>query len=91
MLLNVIIGDGGDSIRVNLDWYLTWFNGEQPINDEDMDDGILNGYEWGAGIHADGDGTLDIDTFYRIGDYEYAIGTYTSATGMTAKVGMMRP
>ncbi|MBQ8921279.1 MAG: hypothetical protein IJ060_03840 [Oscillospiraceae bacterium] len=91
MLLNVIIGDGGDTVRVNLDWYLTWFNGEEPINDEDLDDGILDGYEWGAGIYAEGDGKLTIDTFYQIGDYQYAVGSYTSPTGMTATVGMMRP
>jgi len=91
MLLNVMIGDGGDSVRVNLDWYLTWYNGEKPINDEDLDDGILEGYELGSGIYAEGDGKLTIDCFYQIGDYQYAIGSYTSPTGMTAAVGMIRP
>lgn len=91
LLLNVILQDGGDQIRVNLDWYLTWYNGEQPINDEDLDDGILDGYEKGSGIYVTGDGTLQIDCFYQIGKYQYAVGTYTSKTGQTATVGMIRP
>ena len=86
-----VIIDGSDEIRVNIAWYLLWYNGEEPINEEDTDNATFSGYEWGNGLHTTGSGTFDIDYFYQIGEYQYAVGKFTAPSGETATVGMIRP
>lgn len=89
-LVNVVI-DGSDEIYVNIIWYLLWYNGEEPINEENTDNATFTGYQWGNGITATGDGKFEIDYFYQIGEYQYAVGTFTTPSGETATVGMIRP
>ncbi|MBR3630936.1 MAG: hypothetical protein IKN55_10785, partial [Oscillospiraceae bacterium] len=90
-LTNVVISDVDGEIRVNLIWYLLWYNGEEPINEEDTENSIFTGYEWGSGIQTTGPGNFTIDYFYQIGQYQYAVGTFTAPSGEQATVGMMRP
>ena len=94
--LCTVIIDGSDEIRVNIAWYLLWYNGEEPINEESNDNFTFSGYQWGNGIHTEGDGTLgdstfEIDYFYQIGEYQYAVGTFKTPAGKTATIGMIRP
>ena len=90
-LTNVVISDIDGEISVNIVWYLLWYNGEAPINEEDTENSIFTGYEWGNGIKTTGPGNFEIDYFYQIGEYQYAVGTFTAPSGETATVGMIRP
>ncbi|MBP0972963.1 MAG: hypothetical protein J5851_03545 [Oscillospiraceae bacterium] len=96
--LCTVIIDGSDEIRVNIAWYLLWYNGEEPINEENNDNFTFSGYQWGNGIHTEGNdihtegkSTFEIDYFYQIGEYQYAVGKFTAPSGETATVGMIRP
>ena len=77
-------------VTLTVDWYMSRIEGET-INDENMEDSVFTGYEYGEGIYVTESGNITIDNFYELDGKQYAIGHLSAPDGTEAEIAMMRP
>ena len=73
-----------------VDWY-AMSDGYALEPETDMEDTPYFGYEWGAGIHVEGTGIIELTEFWEEGGRQYGVGTLTTATGTTYEIALVRP
>ena len=89
-LVNFDVAVTTKGVTLTVDWYMSRIEGET-INDENMEDSVFTGYEYGEGIYVTESGNITIDNFYELDGKQYAIGHLSAPDGTEAEIAMMRP
>ena len=89
---NVNIGIYGESVDFTIDWYLMSVDIGETTNEESMPDTMFIGEYSDGGFRAfNGQRTVNMVSFWREGESQYAIGTLTTEDGLPAYIALKRP
>ena len=91
-LVNFDINITPQNVTLLADWYMVHIGGNELLPEEDMDDTLFTGYEWGNGIHVETEtATIEIDEFWEMGGTQYGKGTLKLAGSGDNVVLLVRP
>ena len=90
-LVNFDIEITPDKVTLLADWYMVQIGGNELMPEEDMEDTLFTGYEWGNGIHVEGTATVEINEFWERGGTQYGMGTMVTADGSVSDILLVRP
>lgn len=91
-LLNFLVDEGQYGLTLTADWYsIFWMNDGQGENEEDMEDFVFPATWSGGQLKGDRDHVITFTDLYEKDGKQYACGTMETASGIPAKVAMVRP
>lgn len=91
-LLNFRVGEGQYGLTLTADWYsMFWVADGAAENEEDMDDFDFPAYWENGQLKGDRDSVIIFTDFYEKDGRQYACGYMETASGIPAKVAMVRP
>lgn len=74
-LVNLDLNVNPDTVSLLVDWYMMHIGGNELLPEDDLDDVLLTGYEWGNGIYAEANSvTVEINEFWEIGGTQFGKG-----------------
>lgn len=94
-LVNFDLNINPDNATLLTDWYMLNSSGNEIIPEEDMEDTLFVGYEWGSGILVEMEGNssaqIQIDEFWERGGTQYGFGTLAIPGSDNNRVLLVRP
>ena len=91
-LVNFNLDVNSQNVTLLADWYMVHIGGNEMLPEDDVDDVLFTGYEWGSGIHVEaGTATIEIEEFWEIGGSQYAKGVVKLENAADSEVWLVRP
>lgn len=91
-LVNFNLDVNSQNVTLLADWYMVHIGGNEMLPEDDVDDVLFTGYEWGSGIHVEaGTATIEIEEFWEIGGSQYAKGVIKLENAADSEVWLVRP
>ena len=91
-LVNFDLNVNSQNVTLLADWYMVHIGGNEMLPEDDVDDVLFTGYEWGSGIHVEaGTATIEIEEFWEIGGSQYAKGIVKLENAADSEVWLVRP
>ncbi len=91
-LVNFNLDVNSQNVTLLADWYMVHIGGNEMLPEDDVDDVLFTGYEWGNGIHVEaGTATIEIEEFWEIGGSQYAKGVVKLENAADSEVWLVRP
>lgn len=91
-LLNFLVDEGQYGLTLTADWYsIYWLTAGHERNEEDMEDFIFPATWSGGQLKGDRDHVITFTDLYEKDGKQYACGYMETASGIPAKVAMVRP
>lgn len=81
-----------DEATMVADWYMVHIGGNELMPEEDIDDTVFTGYEFGNGIHVESqNATIEINEFWELDGTQYGIGRLILQGSKDNEVFLIRP
>ena len=91
-LLNFLVDEGQYGLTLTADWYsIYWLTAGEGENEEDMEDFVFPATWSGGQLKGDRDHVITFTDLYEKDGKQYACGYMETASGIPAKVAMVRP
>ena len=92
-IVNFAITVTPEDVTLLADWYMVHIGGNELLPEEDIDDTVFKGYEYGSGIHVESNNNavIEIDEFWQIGGKQYGKGVLKLQGSADSEVYLVRP
>jgi len=91
-LVNFDMEIAPDNVTMVADWYMVHIGGNELIPEEDIEDTVFTGYEYGSGIHVESqNATIEIDEFWEKDGIQYGVGRLLLPASEESEVYFVRP